>query len=141
MQVKRDQDPLKLLLCQSVSLALLSSIVVVLWFGLQNHPTSPLMCKTSKMALKFARFVILRPFVPSLSTSRSITSTRLACDAKKDVAEAIDPTPIRQRVHRRDLRFMFPEFLPDPEPSMRNKLVEKMQRKDMLKRRQVRLAT
>lgn len=38
---------------------------------------------------------------------------------------------------RRDYRFIFPEFLPDPEPSFRNSLAEKLQRVDMLARREV----
>lgn len=32
-------------------------------------------------------------------------------------------------------RFIYPEFLPDPNPNWRNSLREKMERADMLKRR------
>lgn len=39
-------------------------------------------------------------------------------------------------MERRKYRFAFPEFLPDPEPLFRNPLVEMLQRKDMLKRRE-----
>ena len=35
------------------------------------------------------------------------------------------------------LRFIFPEFLPDPEPSFRNSVAERLQRKDMIARREV----
>merc|ERR1712013_672108 len=40
-------------------------------------------------------------------------------------------------VSRRDYRFIFPEFLPDPEPSFRNSVAERLQRKDMIARREV----
>jgi len=36
---------------------------------------------------------------------------------------------------KRDYRFIFPEFLPDPNPKFRNELREKLERKDMLNRR------
>lgn len=35
------------------------------------------------------------------------------------------------------LRFIFPEFLPDPEPSFRNSVAERLQRQDMIARREV----
>ena len=41
----------------------------------------------------------------------------------------------RHKVTRRDLRFIFPEFLPDPEPRFRNRTVERLMRQDMLRRR------
>ena len=37
---------------------------------------------------------------------------------------------------RRDYRFIFPEFLPDPKPEWRNSLAEKLTRRDMLNRRE-----
>ena len=40
-----------------------------------------------------------------------------------------------KKLSRRDYRFIFPEFLPDPNPSFRNALAEKLQRKDLLSRR------
>ena len=43
----------------------------------------------------------------------------------------------RHKVTRRDLRFIFPEFLPDPEPCFRNRTVERLMRRDMLRRRNV----
>ena len=36
---------------------------------------------------------------------------------------------------RRDYRYIFPEFLPDPNPEFRNALAERLQRKDLLARR------
>jgi len=40
-------------------------------------------------------------------------------------------------ISRRDYRFIFPEFLPDPKPEWRNSLSEKLARKDMLNRRDI----
>ena len=42
-----------------------------------------------------------------------------------------------QKLSRRDYRFIFPEFLPDPNPAFRNPLAEKLQRQDLLSRRHV----
>ena len=41
------------------------------------------------------------------------------------------------RIKRRNFRFMFPEFLPDPDPLYRNPVRERLERSDMLKRRQI----
>jgi len=43
----------------------------------------------------------------------------------------------QKALSRREFRYIFPEFLPDPNPSFRNSLAEKLQRKDMLARREV----
>jgi hypothetical protein len=40
-------------------------------------------------------------------------------------------------VRRRELRHAYPEFLPDPNPAFRNQLREKLERRDMLLRRQM----
>jgi len=40
-----------------------------------------------------------------------------------------------EKLSRRDYRYVFPEFLPDPNPSFRNTMSEKLQRKDMIARR------
>ncbi len=47
----------------------------------------------------------------------------------------VDPASAR-RVRRRELRWAFPEFLPDPDQKFRNPLVERLQRRDMLARRE-----
>ena len=39
------------------------------------------------------------------------------------------------KMSRRDYRYIFPEFLPDPNPEFRNALAERLQRKDLLARR------
>ena len=43
---------------------------------------------------------------------------------------------VKKVLERRKFRFAFPEFLPDPDPLFRNPLVEFLQRKDMLDRRE-----
>jgi len=40
-----------------------------------------------------------------------------------------------EKLSRRDYRFIFPEFLPDPNINFRNSIAEKLQRKDLLARR------
>ena len=40
-----------------------------------------------------------------------------------------------EKLSRRDYRFIFPEFLPDPNIKFRNSLAEKLQRNDLLARR------
>ena len=40
-------------------------------------------------------------------------------------------------VRRRELRHAYPEFLPDPNPAFRNPIREKLERRDMLLRRQI----
>lgn len=39
------------------------------------------------------------------------------------------------KMSRRDYRYIFPEFLPDPNPEFRNALAERLQRKDLIARR------
>ncbi len=51
------------------------------------------------------------------------------------VTSAADAANYRHRVNRRDFRFIFPEFLPDPEPKHRNHTVERLARRDMIRRR------
>lgn len=42
---------------------------------------------------------------------------------------------MRKVIDRREYRFAYPEFLPDPEPKFRDRLREKLERRDMLARR------
>ena len=37
---------------------------------------------------------------------------------------------------RRDYRFIFPEFLPDPKPEWRNDVRERLERRDLINRRE-----
>ena len=78
--------------------------------------------------------------VSSVSYSRLIHS-----DSKKGsptVVEQVESKSASKPVERdfdalsrRDYRFIFPEFLPDPNPSFRNEIRERLERKDMLNRR------
>jgi len=49
--------------------------------------------------------------------------------------DAVSPR-VKRMLERRNYRFAFPEFLPDPDPLYRNSLCEFLSRKDMLKRRE-----
>ena len=40
-----------------------------------------------------------------------------------------------EKLSRRDYRFIFPEFLPDPNLDFRNPIAEKLHRKDLIARR------
>lgn len=44
---------------------------------------------------------------------------------------------MKKVIGRRNMRFAYPEFLPDPNPDYRNQLREKLERQDMLQRRQM----
>lgn len=52
-------------------------------------------------------------------------------------AQAGDSSREEAALKRRDFRYIFPEFLPDPEPGFRNSVAERLERKDMLSRREV----
>ena len=77
-----------------------------------------------------------------LTTARSSLKTRTAATAmsagnevqNSDMTRSSSQS-YRHKVTRRDLRFIFPEFLPDPEPRFRNRTVERLMRQDMLRRR------
>ena len=76
-----------------------------------------------------------------LTTTRSSLKIRTAATATSagNEVQNSDMTrssrSYRHKVTRRDLRFIFPEFLPDPEPRFRNRTVERLMRQDMLRRR------
>jgi len=57
--------------------------------------------------------------------------------SENEIEETISPQQSDDSVlSRRDYRFIFPEFLPDPNPEWRNSLAEKLARRDMLNRRE-----
>jgi len=62
------------------------------------------------------------------------TSAPLNTDAPESGRSADVNT---EDLSRRDYRFIFPEFLPDPKLEWRNSLRERLERKDMLDRRQI----
>ena len=65
----------------------------------------------------------------------SISPCRSASTATSDESNRGGAANYRHKVSRRDLRFIFPEFLPDPVERTRNRTVERLVRKDMLRRR------
>jgi len=78
----------------------------------------------------------------SLRTLRQLTHSRLIHSDNKKSANQLTVTKTeteKKQEHleltRRDYRFIFPEFLPDPNPKFRNRLRERLERKDMLNRR------
>jgi len=71
---------------------------------------------------------MMSSLVPRITTSTRILSTSCIFRQSSDN---------ETRLSRRDYRFVFPEFLPDPNPKFRNPLSEKLQRKDMLTRREL----
>jgi len=89
-----------------------------------------------------------RPTVHHSQAFSTVNSSRFCSDTPQMEASG-DSDPAGQKaksenissrvkrvLERRKYRFAFPEFLPDPEPLFRNPLVEMLQRKDMLKRRE-----
>jgi len=66
------------------------------------------------------------------SSSKVMKSSEIATDDNfKDSKDKVDI----EKLSRRDYRYIFPEFLPDPHPDFRNSVSEKLQRRDMLARR------
>ena len=66
------------------------------------------------------------------SSSKVMKSSEIASDDNfKDSKDKVDI----EKLSRRDYRYIFPEFLPDPHPDFRNSVSEKLQRRDMLARR------
>jgi len=72
----------------------------------------------------------------SLTYSRLIHSDNKKPATLTSVTKTEDEQKDRfDELTRRDYRFIFPEFLPDPNPKFRNILRERLERKDMLDRR------
>jgi len=67
-----------------------------------------------------------------LSSSKVVKNSEKATDGIIEYAKDQTDT---EKLGRRDYRYIFPEFLPDPNPEFRNSVSEKLQRKDMLARR------
>ena len=75
----------------------------------------------------------------SFKSYRSTKFTKLS-NASSNSSDIFDETEKSDRrkniVRRRDYRFAYPEFLPDPERVHRNGLREKLERRDMMARRE-----
>lgn len=86
---------------------------------------------TSRLTLKFARF--LKPIVRL--ERRSFAN---AINTENVEESSNDPEYFRKTLEKRsigDYRFIYPEFLPDPDMKRRNAIREKLERYDMLNRR------
>jgi len=64
-------------------------------------------------------------------SAKPLPNSQPEIDSKPEMKDKSD----YEELTRRDYRFIFPEFLPDPNPSFRNSMSEKLARKDMLARR------
>lgn len=79
--------------------------------------------------------VLAEMFLSTSSPARLCSTVVIETD-KNILKDLSDGTKSGSRaMTRRDYRFIFPEFLPDPDRSRRNLIREKMERKDMLRRR------
>ena len=78
--------------------------------------------------------------VAQKSLTNNIGRSNVTKYTKRFQTHSIAETTIdyqRNIMARRKFRFMFPEFLPDPDVLLRNPLREKLERADMLKRREI----
>ena len=60
---------------------------------------------------------------------------RLQSTSSAQSEDSHDSADDETKLTRRDYRYIFPEFLPDPNPAFRNNLAEKLVRRDLLARR------
>jgi len=77
------------------------------------------------------------PGVSKSFVGRQTGRSRCLSTATTLQAGGSDREETGQGVSRRDYRFIFPEFLPDPDPNFRNSVAERLQRQDMIARREV----
>jgi len=90
-------------------------------------------------------FLLLRPLVrnSAAAVGRQCSSVNASNDPPESTTPApkpeskSGPTNYRSKLDRREFRHIFPDFLPDPERKYRNRTVEKLCRKDMVRRRSV----
>ena len=81
------------------------------------------------------KHILLTTTRSSLKTRTAATATSAGNEVQNSDMTRSSSQSYRHKVTRRDLRFIFPEFLPDPEPRFRNRTVERLMRQDMLRRR------
>ena len=76
-----------------------------------------------------------RVSINSVAKFSSSKNNKSEVAVKKSETEEVQIETNDEKLSRRDYRFIFPEFLPDPNLKFRNPLAEKLQRKDLLARR------
>ena len=70
-------------------------------------------------------------------STRNISLTFNLAQLEKPSEQQKETEPEEKNsLSRRDYRYIFPEFLPDPKPEWRNHIREKLERRDMLNRRE-----
>ena len=82
----------------------------------------------------FLRHLIPKTDYVSPNAIRRFSSSVQRFSQSEPETEKLGHTP-SDKLSRRDYRYIFPEFLPDPNPEFRNALAERLQRKDLLARR------
>ena len=84
-------------------------------------------CSAIKTLVNKSRYLSPRSLVRLQSTS--------SAQNEEYQSEGVSSSQDDTKLTRRDFRYIFPEFLPDPNPQYRNTLAEKLVRKDLLARR------
>ena len=74
--------------------------------------------------------------IPQVSCSLPTKNWPRNCQTNANIRRKDLSEEARKMIARRNLRFAFPEFLPDPDPLYRNPIRERLERSDMLKRRE-----
>jgi len=82
----------------------------------------------------FLRNLVPKTDYVSHNAIRRFSSSVQRFTQSETETEKLGQTPA-DKMSRRDYRYIFPEFLPDPNPAFRNALAERLQRKDLLARR------
>ena len=77
-----------------------------------------------------------RVSVNSVAKFSSSKNNKSEVEVKESEDQETPRTDINEdKLSRRDYRFIFPEFLPDPNLDFRNPIAEKLHRKDLIARR------
>jgi len=82
----------------------------------------------------FLRKLIPKTDYVSVSAIRRISSSVQRFNQSETESEKVDQSKA-DKLSKPDYRYIFPEFLPDPNPEFRNALAERLQRKDLITRR------
>ena len=83
----------------------------------------------------FLKTLVVRRTAIPVSSIRSFTVTKTLDNENNPQISTDLNTNKDDKLSRRDFRYIFPEFLPDPNPDFRNALAERLQRRDLLSRR------
>ena len=82
----------------------------------------------------FLRKLIPKTDYVSVSAIKRLSSSVQRFNQSETESEKADQSKA-DKLSKPDYRYIFPEFLPDPNPEFRNALAERLQRKDLITRR------